>query len=101
MEDLWVKSGHGELGDTDGNFFPVATLIMYLTFGLGVHSDGGFTVLQAIGSCVRYRGNGLLDLLIEYGMHSRTPCILGHSNSETTGANLLKTSLNIFGEECI
>jgi len=39
--------------------------------------------------------------LLEYGMHSRTPCILGHSNSENTGANLLKTSLNILGDECI
>ena len=38
---------------------------------------------------------------VEYGMHSRTPCILGHSNSENTGANLLKTSLNILGDECI
>ena len=47
--DLWVKPGDGELGDINGNFlyihFHVNLDLCVCTFGLGVHSDGGFAVL--------------------------------------------------------
>ena len=45
MGELWVKPGDGELGDTNGNFFPVHLFVHLLSHKLGsLCTHVGFTI---------------------------------------------------------